>query len=445
MELRGKHVTLMGLGRFGGGIGAAKFLSAQGAIVTVTDLASAEQLGDSVNQLSGLDLTFHLGRHVDSDFSSADVVVHSPAVPPDNRYLELARQSGASITSEIELFFERCRSPIVGITGTAGKSTTTAMLAKILSDHLDRRVWMGGNIGVSLLAKLDEIAAADIVVLELSSFQLENLERIERAPHLAAVTNVAENHLDRHGDMSAYLAAKSRIVQLQREGDHAWLPIDPLLDSWDGAGEIHRMDWDSLGNGMELRVPGRHNRSNGAVALTLAVHLGVAEADIRSSLLAFAGLPHRLEYVGSHGGVEFFNDSKSTTPQSTILALQAFDAPVVAIVGGYDKKSEMGPMCVELAARAKTVVCMGQTGDSIAREIAEADSGPSKPLIETASNMTEATAIAVRGATAGDVVLLSPGCASYGLFTNFEERGQCFRECVNNHMAGRGRSSASND
>ena len=432
MELGDKRVTVMGLGRFGGGGGVARFLAEQGATVTVTDLAGHARLKPSLDALADLDLVYHLNGHVESDFTDTDLVAHSPAVPLTSPCLLAAKRAGVPLTSEMELFLGRCEGRTIGITGTAGKSTTTAMLAAILQRGAPTRVWCGGNIGGSLLSDLPRIGTDHLVVLELSSFQLENLARIRKSPRLAVVTNIAENHLDRHGTLAAYADAKANIVRFQHAGDMAWMPDGDPFGGWGGLGSGQKrfMTWETPPEPFHLPVPGPHNQANAHAAATVARYLGVPREAIAQALAGFAGLPHRLQLVARNRGHICINDSKSTTPQATVQALRCFDRPVVAIVGGYDKKADLTPMCDELARRAAAVVCLGQTGPAIHDQVV-ASSGPARrPRAVTVDTLLAAVRAATDLVPAGGVVLLSPGCSSLDMFANYEERGDLFVELV---------------
>ncbi|MFN3467781.1 MAG: UDP-N-acetylmuramoyl-L-alanine--D-glutamate ligase, partial [Candidatus Brocadiales bacterium] len=232
--LKGKKITVMGLGLFGGGAGLTRFLVAQGARVTVTDLKNATQLAPSLESIKGLPVELHLGGHREEDFKDVDMVVVNPAIPRDSTFLHIARENGVPLETEMNLFFKLCPATIVGITGSKGKSTTTALLAAMLQ-HSQRRVWLGGNIGMgySLLEMLKGMGAEDLVVLELSSFQLEDLNHTKKSPHVAVVTNLAPNHLDRHKDMDSYVEAKKAIFRHQTAEDYVILnQDDPRLREW---------------------------------------------------------------------------------------------------------------------------------------------------------------------------------------------------------------------
>jgi len=387
-SFRDKRVLVMGLGRFGGGVGVTRWLCKQEAHVRVTDRASERDLSESVAALRGLDVTFRLCGHDEADLRDCDLLVVNPAVnKAASAFFRAAVRRGIPWTSEMNLFLERCPARMVGITGTVGKSTTTAMLGAILEAAADApersfgRVWLGGNIGRSLLLDLDTMRRNDVVVLELSSFQLEDAAAIRRSPDIGLITNLGDNHLDRHGTMRAYAAAKANIYRFQRPGDAVAVPLDPSLppelDDVNERRPIHRFGIAPAGrtvriestvaetpdvrayDDVALTVPGRHNLLNAAAALTLSKILGVPDAVALDSLAAFRGLPHRLQFVAEHEGVAYYNDSKATTPAAAVTALAAFDRPVVMIVGGSDKGVSFRTLAERLVNEAKAVVCTG--------------------------------------------------------------------------------------
>jgi len=461
-EFASKRVTVMGLGRFGGGIGVTRWLAEQGARVTVTDLADADGLAESLRQLDGLDVELHLGGHREADFVDTDLVVASPAVPKDSAFLRLARERSVPVTSEMNLFFQRCPGRVVGVTGSAGKSTTTAMIEAVLGASVGRsRVWVGGNIGRSLLSQLPAMGPDDWVVLELSSFQLEDLAELRRSPQMAVITSLFANHLDRHKTMQAYVEAKLNIARFQDpRRDHLLIyEADEQLATavgglrgglagvWrygvgpDGRCRVSRDEEVVDLPTPSLPVPGRHNLANAAAAMAVGRLVGVDPAEAARRLAGFEPLPHRLEPVGVVDGVRYYNDSKSTTPEATLVALAAFDGPVVVLVGGYDKGVGFEPLGGELARRARAVVCYGATGPKIADAVrrASGDAGSQKTEAIEADGFEAAVGAARDAAEAGDVVLLSPGCASYDMFVNYEQRGQQFRQIVGAWTLGRAR------
>ncbi len=456
-DFAGKRVVVMGLGRFGGGIGVTRWLAAQGARVHVTDLSTEDKLSDSLKALKGLNLTFRLGSHEESDLDGCDLLVVNPAV--DKRkatFFHAAVRRGIPWSSEMNLFLERCPGRIVGITGTVGKSTTTAMVGAILDEAKQTKewphgqVWLGGNIGKSLLDTIADMTPRDIVVLELSSFQLEDAAECRRSPHIALVTNLRDNHLDRHGTLEAYAAAKANIAKFQKMDDWLILPFEgvdlfprewlarPRLYRFGVVSETRQIRLVYPKNGRQvleeisatLSVPGVHNIENAAGALAVARILGVRDEVSLEALRRFSGLAHRLEFVREFQGVRYYNDSKATSPEAAMTSMRAFDGGLIVLVGGSDKGSSFVEMGRMLAARAKAVICMGETGDKIRGEIVPVDPDGRRPVIKTAGNSQEAVDLARSLATPGDVVLLSPGCASFDWYRNYEERGDTFKLLV---------------
>ncbi|MBI2900619.1 MAG: UDP-N-acetylmuramoyl-L-alanine--D-glutamate ligase, partial [Planctomycetes bacterium] len=441
----------MGLGLFGGGVGVSRFLVRAGARVVVTDLKREEDLRESVAELRGLPVELHLGGHRDEDFAGADLVIVNPAVPESSPYLRAAK----ALDTEMNLFFKLCRAErIVGITGSNGKTTTTALVGEILRRG-PARVHVGGNIGVSLIERIEEIAPEDVVVLELSSFQLENLGALRRSPNVSAVMNLTPNHLDRHGTMENYVAAKRQIVAHQRADD--WKVLnrdDPLVRDFakaapsrnaffsirepvergaqgDGETILLRMTGSKFAIDVSRRkLPGWFNLQNmSAAAAASFVAAGAHWEGWRDAaeevFRTFPGVEHRLEFVAEKGGVKFYNDSIATNPESTIAALDVLPGPVVLLAGGYDKKLPFEGLAERAAGRARVVVTHGQTGPAIAALLR----GRGPEVIET-KGFEQAVRAAAAAARPGDTVLLSPACASYDLFRNFAERGRKFKELV---------------
>jgi UDP-N-acetylmuramoylalanine--D-glutamate ligase len=422
-DVRGKRVTVLGLGHFGGGIAVTRWLAGEGAAVTVVDDAPADRLADSVAQLGDVPVTFRLGGEAtDGDFTSAELVVASPAVPPNHRSLLAARGAGVAVTTEIVLFVERCPAPVIGVTGTKGKSTTSTLLGRMLSTRFT--TWVGGNIGRSLLAELPNIRPDDRVVLELSSFMLHYLGEAAWSPRVAVVTMVSRDHLDWHGSVDAYVGAKRHIVAHQTRGDVAVLNRrDPV-------------DWSTATPGMvvhfntgqerpfALRLPGDHNQLNAQAAFAAASVAGVTWDAAQAAIADFGGLPHRLEVVADVDGVRWVNDSIATIPEAAVAALRSFPAGrVIQIVGGSGKKAlDASPLCDALAADAKGVLCIGETGKALAAEVNRRRPGRA----ESVGDLTTAVRTARSMAATGDVVLMSPGHPSYDQFVNFQRRGEMF-------------------
>ena len=439
----------MGLGSFGGGAGAARFLAERGAHVTVTDLKTETTLRASVDALDGLGIRFVLGVHNMDDFTGADMVVVSPAVPRESVYIAAARESGAALTTEIGLFVGLCPANICGITGSNGKTTTVSMIQSVL-EHSGVRFNVGGNIGGSLLNELDSIKPGDRVVLELSSFQLEWLDEMSWSPHIAAVLNIMPNHLDRHGSFGNYREAKAAILRHQSNADTAILMVDDpgsisMRDSVQG--KLVRAGTELEGDGVlfhggrlcerrgkrlavicdgfRLLIPGKHNRINALAAAACALELGIDHSSVEAGLLTFKGVPHRLEYAGERYGVLFYNDSKATTPEAAAAAVASFDRTVIPILGGYDKGVSFSEMAGNMAGRVQWAALIGETAGAISHELQSA--GIRSEIFGT---LEEAFDACMGRAAKGDVVVLTPGCASYGMFGNYEERGDAFKALV---------------
>ena len=424
--VQNKRITLAGLGHFGGQIAAARWLVEQGAHVLVTDRSPAEKLTQSIKQLDGLPIEFRLGEHRDEDFASADLIVTSPAIPPTNPFLQKATEAGVPITTEIRLFIERCPATILGVTGTKGKSTTTALLGEMLRTRFT--TWVGGNIGKSLLFDLPQMNRTDMVVLELSSYMLEHLRPMRWSPHVAIVTMLSVDHLEWHGSLEAYIDAKKNIVRFQRPDDIAVLNgQDEASRSFAREAKSRIVTYGESRTPIELRLlSGKHNQLNAQAALAAAEVVGVPSEAAQAAVLNFKGLPHRQQLVHEANGIRWFNDSIATIPEAAMAALGSFPSRrVIQIVGGYDKHLPLTAMCNALCERAKAVLCIGQTGPAIGETIAETPQEVSVPVYQC-GDLATAVKMARTIAVSGDVILLSPGCASYGQFENFEERGDAF-------------------
>lgn len=426
MKLAGKRITVMGLGRFGGGTAAVRYLVQQGARVTVSDQQDVPALAAGLAELRDLkSVRFHLGGHREADLLEADLLVVSPAVPPHSRWLQLAREAGIPQTSELELFVRACPAPTVAVTGTNGKSTTAAMVAHILQ-AAGRRVWLGGNIGGSLLGQLDRIGQGDMVVLEVSSFQLARLQPGRPWPKVALITNCYADHLDWHGGFENYAAAKRRLLGGQDASGIAILnTADCEVDGW--RGEV-RGTWTALEPQEAvppLNLPGEHNRENARLAITAAAALGVEQKKF-CELKSFSGLPHRLETVAEIDGRLFINDSLATIPQATMAAVRACERPIWLLCGGRDKGLDYR-LLSELSAAVRGVGCFGETGPQVAKMLA--DQSPKVPFY-LGKNLANAFRWCWQQSSPGNVILLSPAAASYDQFADYRERGAAFRRLV---------------
>ena len=438
-----QHVTVMGLGGFGGGIGVVRFLAEQKAKILVTDLRSTDELSSSLAQIDpSWPVTLRLGGHHESDFCETDLVVVSPAVPKNSPYLNVARQAGIPLTSEMNLFWERNCGRVIGITGSNGKSTTTALIHSIFQaaepETLVKRSrsWLGGNIGVSLLPVVQQIQPEDWVILELSSFQLEDLAAVHPQPEIAVVTNFSPNHLDRHGTVEAYRLAKQNLLRWQTSACFAVLNARGEVADWPtGAKRVLFGASDGQNDLLKswLQLPGSHNVENAQAAVAVALAAGISVTAIESGIRSFKGLPHRLEFVAEVSGRRCFNDSKSTTPEATVLAVQAFDAPIVLLAGGYDKHIDLSSIAATAVRRCRAVALLGQTGGQLGDLIEQAarEANMVVPTYRRFESLESAVTWSLQVSESGDVVLLSPGCASYDWFQNYVERGEAFAKLTN--------------
>ncbi len=417
-----RRATVMGLGSFGGGAGAARYLAELGYDVLLTDMAPAEKLEGSLHTIRDLidagAVTLRLGEHNVSDFTTCGVVVVNPAVkqPWENRFVRAAQAAGVRVTTEIGLAIdvlpESC--VLAGVTGSAGKSTTSAMThAGLISAGMD--AVLGGNIGGSLLGS--KVDAGSVVVLELSSAMLwwlaqPGCTQRERFLDVALITNIAPNHVDWHGSLEHYAASKLGIAGMLRAAGVLYVGPGAACQ---GARPIPL-----AADLTELSTPGAHNRMNASAALAVCEALGAERSSAMRGIAQFAGLPHRLELVRKLRGVSWYNDSKSTTPDATRLALEALaPARVHLIVGGSDKGVDLKPIA-DLGERGATLYCIGQTGETIAKLAGLVPIG----------TLSEAVRIASERAGPSDAVVLSPGCASFDQFRSFEDRGDQFRDLV---------------
>ena len=454
-----RQVTVLGLGLFGGGAGAARYFAERGVRVVVADARPPEALAESIEALKDLLLDYRLGRaHEAADFAGSELAIVNPGVPPNAPALEMARRAGARLETEINLLFRLCPATIAAITGTNGKSTTVALLGEMLRAS-GRRTWVGGNLGGSLLPEIDRMGPEDAVVLEISSFQSQRMPWSGVAPRLGAVLNITPNHLDRHVDMAEYIEAKMELLRRQGPDDFAVLNgEDPILKTWGDVGAGRKLFFgaaESAAQGFRLdgetvrmwqpsaraearlagmKIPGRHNRFNAAAAAVSAWLLGAPAEAIERAARSFPGLPDRIEFVAEKAGVRYYNDSIATTPESTLAALEAFETPMIVIAGGSSKNLSFTEVGRRMAARAKAVVLIGRTAPEIEAAIRAA--GGRQPALLHAATLPEAVRQAAAAAASGDVVVLSPACASFDIFRNYAERGRCFREAVRERTSG---------
>ncbi|MBN1286861.1 MAG: UDP-N-acetylmuramoyl-L-alanine--D-glutamate ligase [Anaerolineae bacterium] len=460
-EVAGKRVVVVGLGRQGRA--AAQWLAAVGAHVTVTDQRDAGALAQPMAalELAGAPVEYALGGHPLGLLDRADLVCISGGVPLDSPFVVEARARSIPVTNDAQLFIERCPARTIGITGSAGKTTTTSLVGAMCYTT-GRQTWVGGNIGHVLLDELANIGPDDWVVMELSSFQLDVMTV---SPNVAAVLNVTPNHLDRHGSMAAYIAAKAHILMHQRVGDAAVLGCDdPGAKSmaayaqsaiwWFGICATTRLgaylDGDDLmlalpGAGAvvvcsrgDIQLRGEHNLLNVLAACAIGGAAGVPVEAMRATIPKFTAVPHRLESVATVDGALWVNDSIATAPERVIAALRSYDAPIILLAGGRDKNLPWQAFAREVVERVRRLICFGEAGPMILRHVSFAAMQQSGQLeaFDVVADLENAVARAADLAQPGEVVLLSPGGTSFDAYRDFEERGAHFRELVGRLAAG---------
>jgi UDP-N-acetylmuramoylalanine--D-glutamate ligase len=444
IDTGGRHALLIGYGR--SGRAAASYIRRRGGSVRVVDRADTPELRA---ELSKAGISARLGGYGTEDLNGTDLLVVSPGVPWDEPLLETARQRGIEVTSEIDLFFRACPSHIAGITGTNGKTTTTALTAEVLRAG-GLRVMRGGNIGEPVLDRIDQLQPDDWVVLELSSFQLESIARPRL--HIGVVLNVTPDHLDRHKSFERYLDIKARAVNFMEKDDRAVLNLDDAAcaamrsqtqGEVIGFGIRQPVDrgitvsdgWVTIAQpggrrrvlpAADVPLPGEHNLSNVMAAVGAGHAAGVDVERMADAVRQFKAVEHRLEPIGTFNGVRWYNDSKATNPDSTYKALAAFSEPIVLIAGGRNKGIDIEPLAQAIAQRVVALVAMGETGEELARRTREAGLA----RVERAADLADAVRKAAALAAPGSVVLLSPAFTSYDMFRDYEDRGRRFKATV---------------
>ncbi|MBI2711662.1 MAG: UDP-N-acetylmuramoyl-L-alanine--D-glutamate ligase [Bdellovibrio sp.] len=455
-KYKGKRVLIVGFGI--SGVAAAKYLVKQGAKVTVTDQKQKNELSEHVDACVDLKLEYELGKHNPKTFETAELIVVSPGVPLNIKPLEEARAKSIPITSEVELAVAAIKEPIVAVTGTNGKTTTTKVIGEMFQAD-GKKAFVGGNIGKPLLDYVLDDQKADVVVAELSSFQLELLDKL--TPAVAVFTNIEEDHLDRYGDMQTYIQAKKRLLKAcnrnsfvvlnydnanvaafeqENQGKLIWFTKkNPISVAGNFAEEFCGTYWDAGKKAAVSKVTGReevydlskfrlfgeHNKENLLAAMSAARAMGVSQKAIQTVIENFKGVPHRLEFIRRKDGVYFFNDSKGTNVMSVQRSLAAFNSnPIILIAGGKDKGSDFAPLVDLVKKKCKILILLGEAKEKINRAIGD--------YAETylVGTFEEAVLLGYQKSRSGDIILLSPGCASYDMFRNFEERGDYFKKLV---------------
>lgn len=453
---QGQRVLILGAARQG--LALARYLAQRGAAVTLNDQRPAEHMETARQALSDLPgIQWVLGGHPTSLLDQVDLVCLSGGVPLTLPIVQEAIHRGIPLSNDSQIFLEETPCPVIGITGSAGKTTTTTLVGKIAERALEppRRAWVGGNIGNPLISYLDEMQPHDIAVMELSSFQLELMTR---SPHIAAILNITPNHLDRHGTFEAYQAAKAHIIQhqhsrdfaiLNREDEGAWALRNQVqgqlitfgfnrpprgepgtclegdrLCWWDGS-EIQ-----PLFPRAEIRLRGEHNVANILATLAIVMAAGWDMTSAQELIREFTGVPHRLELVRVWRGIAWYNDSIATAPERTAAAIRAFDEPLVLLLGGRDKNLPWEDLARLIHERVDHVIVFGEAAEKILGALGPQKTGQRPYTLDHCATLEEAVQVAARVAEPGDVVLLSPGCTSFDAFRDFEARGEAFRQWV---------------
>lgn len=446
MELKGKNVLILGLAR--SGIAAAIELINLGAKVTASDMKSKGELKDiAALESKGAQLVF--GEHPLSLLNGCDLIVLSPGVPSDINILDEARKRDIPIISELELGFWFAKAPIIAVTGTNGKTTTTTLIGEIFKNE-GKNITLAGNIGIPLVREVEKAEAKDFLIVEVSSFQLENIMHFK--PKISVILNISEDHLNRHKTFENYIETKARIFENQTKEDYAVLNYDdPIVRSFIKRIKAKTMFFsqkEELSRGIyvkngvivirengkiypllkaeELGIKGSHNLENALAAACVAWICRINLNNVAETLKDFHGVEHRLEFVAEIGQVKFINDSKATNPHSAQKAIEALNEPIVLIAGGYDKKSDYTDFIRAFSGKVKKLILIGDTADVI--EDAAKKQGFYD--IQKTDSLQQAVKLAYSAATPGDVVLLSPACASWDMFESFEERGRIFKEAV---------------
>jgi UDP-N-acetylmuramoylalanine--D-glutamate ligase len=452
-DLRGVKATVMGLGLNGGGLASARFLAESGAEVTVTDMKDEVALADSIAALQGLPIRYVLGKHELGDFSGADLVVKNPAVRPDSPFLRAAK----AIETDISLFLRFTAAPVIAVTGSKGKSSVSSAIYHVLSSS-GNKAFLGGNITVSPLSFISQCTADTPVVLELSSWQLADMRGLGvLKPRVAVITSIMPDHMNRYSSMDEYVADKRLIYADQDSScfticnaDDAWgssFAVETsgkvlwysskkksVVGAWLCEGKARIGLYSESGDGSNaevilpehLLVPGEHQRKNMLAAALACRAFGLGAAEIEKTIASFPGVEHRLERFAEQDGISWYNDSAATIPQAVSAALASFDAPIVLITGGTDKNLDFEPVRSTYAT-AKAIVLLSGSGTEKLRALLDEDgvayAGPF-------DNLDRAVAEARARATKGDIVLLSPGCTSFGMFLHEFDRGKKFKETV---------------
>ncbi|QEK11951.1 UDP-N-acetylmuramoyl-L-alanine--D-glutamate ligase [Crassaminicella thermophila] len=448
MVIKDKRVLVIGLGI--SGIPTVNTLLSLGAKVTVNDKKTQEELKDILKELDTNKVDLILGKHPEN-MALFDLIILSPGVPTDLMFIQEARKMGVTIMGELELAYRLCEGKFVAITGTNGKTTTTALTGEIFK-NAKKETYIVGNIGIAAISKIQEASADAIMVTEVSSFQLESI--IDFKPKIAAILNITPDHLNRHKTMENYIKAKSNIFKNQDKNNYLVLNVDNeityelrslaksivipfsrkqklekgayVIDDYIVIKEENKK-YEIICKVDELKIPGKHNLENALAAVAIAHWSGIDNKTIADTLRNFRGVEHRIEFVAEIEGVDFVNDSKGTNPDAAIRAIEAMKTPIVLIAGGMDKGSDFNEFLHSFQGKVKYLVLLGETAQKI-KKTAQKNGFYEISIVE---NMEQAVQLAAKVAQVGDTVLLSPACASWDMYPSFEVRGKHFKECVN--------------
>lgn len=466
-DFKNKRITVMGIGLHGGGVGVIKFMVAQGAKVLATDLRKKEELAESLQKLEGLDVEYVFGKHRTEDFTSADMVIKNPGVPEDSEFLKAAHEAKVPIENDIGIFLELCPASIIGVTGTKGKSTTASLLAHIMREHFPQ-VILAGNIRQSVLEKLPEITKDTIVVLELSSWMLSDAREHKISPYVGVITNILEDHMNRYNNFQDYIIDKKLIYRFQKEKDYLFLNYsDPILRDLakeapsriyfysDEGEKLFIEDLPKLSQKArigaylkgkkiyygaaqeeicrlsDIKLLGRHNLQNVLAAVSVADLYNVPRKTIKAAIKSFKGLNGRMQFINEVDKKIYINDTAATAPDAAIAAVNSIfevkkkDKNIILISGGADKELDFTEFGKIISEKCKAVILLEGTATQKIK-----DSLNPELKTEPASNMEQAVKIATRLAQPGDIVILSPGCASFGLFKHEFDRGDKFNQAV---------------
>ncbi|MFN7182259.1 MAG: UDP-N-acetylmuramoyl-L-alanine--D-glutamate ligase, partial [Planctomycetota bacterium] len=466
-NFRDKTAIVIGLGRFGGGAGTVKFLSSICRKVVVCDLKPPDEFKDILAQLSTLNnVEFKFGEHKNEDFENKDLIILNPSVMLDSDIYKWAQATGKPVFTEITLFFTLCKAKIVGVTGTLGKSTFCSALHNIINTHKQsesfypfRKCWLGGNIGGSLLKDLTDIEKNDLVILEISSFQLQYFQHNKLAPYISVVLNIYPDHLDKHKNFDEYINTKMNLVRYQEDEHFCILNEDnenvTKFKEYTGAKIFGFSKVKKIKNGAYLENERIYFSTNGisqkvlnmgdiknpflhldTILSLVAVSkiLNITGESILASINGYKNLLHRLEFVGEFEGRKFINDSNATTPQASIFGLEIIKAPKIIIAGGKNKNIDYSCLCEKLSKDAKAVILIGETTPLFEQLIKKFNNNA---VILKAVTLKEAVISAYNVSSGGDYIILSPGTSSFDMFANFAQRGEQFKKCIDEIFHGK--------